>query len=223
MTASGAPNRRARRSPRRGRGRSRLSNPSGSISARMPSSTRGSLSIASTFRPESGSPSRSRTGPSRRAASGAAVPRGAVTAKTEPSPSLERSPPDGRAHAPAARRSTGQAPGPVRSARPDRAAGTPQTPPAAAPAGCRARCPRPRCAPHCRTRRQPTSTRPRSVYFSALETRFWSRRRIRRRSVRTASLVVTKRVRALWPGRAARTRPQACASDRRPARRRFPA
>ena len=42
-------------------------------------------------------------------------------------------------------------------------------------------------------RRQPTSTRPFSVYLSALETRFCNRRRMRRRSVRIARVDGTKR------------------------------
>ena len=52
---------------------------------------------------------------------------------------------------------------------------------------CRARCRRRRCAAGACGARQPTSTRPLGVYLIALETRFCSNRRNRRRSDSTAS------------------------------------
>ena len=155
----------------------------------MPSSTRGSLSIASTRRPLSASAATAGSGaPGSAAGATPIAPRGATTENTEPRPGHERT-------------AIGWP-----STRPSRSTiDRPRPRPRAARAPCSSRwnssntsrcwlagMPRPVSHTSIRTwpptrRRQPTTTRPFGVYLSALETRFCSSRRISRRSERTTT------------------------------------
>ena len=195
MTTSGAPKpieRLARLGEAMG---GRDEQPHRPISARMPSSTRGSLSIASTFRPLSGSPA----GDGRRRAvvgetcrGGRAERRGDGEDRAFAGPRVQ------------ADRMVEHAAEALDDRKAEaKAAGDPGAlvePPEllehrALPVGRDAEPGVPHLDPN--RARPRAGSRPApcrwSVYFSALETRFCSRRRISRRSVRIASLVGTKR------------------------------
>ena len=157
---------------------------------RRPSSTRGSLSMARTLSPSSGSPAPTGSGaPGSARTFGLARPSGAVTKNTDPLPGRDRNPIGCSSTRP--RRSTIDKPRPRPGAA--RAPWSSRLNSANTTRSCSGAMPRPvsqtsmRAAPD--IRRQPTSTRPLEVYLSAFEIRFCNRRRMRRRSVRMASVV----------------------------------
>ena len=226
IDVGGAEARRAPRAPRRGPWRWRPRTPSAPAASACPSSTRGSLSIASTLSPASGSPASGagsagvasreratrraerRRDEEHRALAGAGVEADRMV--EHPAEALD----DRQAEAQAPRHPGAliEPPEFLEHARAARSAGMPR--------------PVSQTSMRSAFRTAPASDQhpPFSVYLMALETRFCSSRRISRRSVRIASSVGTNaKLQPLRAGQRLELDLQHAASGRRPERRRSPA
>ena len=136
-------------------------------------------------------PRADRAGPRSR---GSFSPSGTSIAKTEPLPGRERTSIAWPSRSPGAARSQDRGQGRGCARGPDcRADGTPRRSPAAAPRECRCRCPRPRCAACRRAAGSRAGPCPRSVYFTAFDSRLRSICSSRRGSLRTLRRLGTTR------------------------------